>query len=81
MIEKMRLILNALNFLGIVFNFTITVPFEDEVNPLSAEEIAQIIIENTHYGNLKLEGRQGESLPVEVATLADVTELIPINGD
>uniref|UniRef100_A0A9J2PZK7 GPS domain-containing protein n=1 Tax=Ascaris lumbricoides TaxID=6252 RepID=A0A9J2PZK7_ASCLU len=70
---------NPYILVGIVFNFTITVPFEDEVNPLSAEEIAQIIIENTHYGNLKLEGRQGESLPVEVATLADVTELIPIN--
>ncbi|VDM39098.1 unnamed protein product [Toxocara canis] len=64
-------------FVGIIFNFTITVPFEQELNPISAEEIALIIIEDTQYGELVLEGRQGEPLPVEVATLADVTELIP----
>ncbi|VDK56492.1 unnamed protein product [Anisakis simplex] len=63
---------------GMAFNFTITVPFDGEINPLSAEEIAQIIIEETQYGELDLEDRQGNALPVMPATIADVTKLIPI---
>ncbi|CAI5456345.1 unnamed protein product [Caenorhabditis angaria] len=43
---------NAKIFFGIVFNFTITVAMSDEVQPLTADEIALMIQECSKYGEL-----------------------------
>ncbi|EPB80606.1 hypothetical protein ANCCEY_00320 [Ancylostoma ceylanicum] len=67
---------NARIFLGIIFNLTITLPFEEETTQLSAEEIALMMMECSTYQEFDLESNQGEILPVQPITSNDIVELI-----
>ncbi|KHJ99839.1 hypothetical protein OESDEN_00178 [Oesophagostomum dentatum] len=67
---------NARIFMGIVFNVTITLPFEEERSPLSAEEIALMMMECSTYEEFDLQSNQGETLPVAKITSSNVVELI-----
>ncbi|KAL6722666.1 hypothetical protein Aduo_017771 [Ancylostoma duodenale] len=71
---------NARIFLGIIFNLTITLPFEEETTQLSAEEIAVMMMECSTYQEFDLESNQGEILPVQPITNNDIVELI-VNRD
>ncbi|CAJ0935502.1 unnamed protein product, partial [Mesorhabditis belari] len=65
---------------GIVFNFTITVPFDQEIDPLSAEEISVMLIEATSYGELTLPSSTGDFLPVDALTEADIVILMVLES-
>ncbi|KAK6766532.1 hypothetical protein RB195_026057 [Necator americanus] len=67
---------NARIYLGIIFNLTITLPFEEETTPLSAEEIAIMMMECSMYQEFDLQSNQGETLPMEKITSSDIIELI-----
>lgn len=67
---------NARVSLGIVFNVTITLPFEDDADKLSAEEISLMLMECSEYQEFDLHSIQGETLPVQPITDNDVVELI-----
>ncbi|KAI1724260.1 hypothetical protein Ddc_05481 [Ditylenchus destructor] len=64
---------------GIIFNFTITVPFDGETGAngviLAAEEISKWIQEQTHYGELDLHDSRDQSLPVDPLENGEITEL------
>ncbi|VDL77991.1 unnamed protein product [Nippostrongylus brasiliensis] len=62
--------------IGILFNLTITLPFEDELTPLSAEEISLMLVESSKYHEFDLQSIQGETLPVQPITNNDIVELI-----
>ncbi|VDK55385.1 unnamed protein product [Gongylonema pulchrum] len=63
---------------GTVFNFTVTVPFEEEEWPISAEEISLIIKEDIEYGELNLQNQHGVLLPVQPLQWDDIIELIAL---
>ncbi|CAD6188685.1 unnamed protein product [Caenorhabditis auriculariae] len=70
---------NANIFMGIIFNFTITVPFESEKSPLSAEEISLMIQECSKYNELSFLSDQGESLEPNVIQDTDIVQLVVIH--
>uniref|UniRef100_A0A0N4ZS39 Beige/BEACH domain containing protein n=1 Tax=Parastrongyloides trichosuri TaxID=131310 RepID=A0A0N4ZS39_PARTI len=65
---------------GIIFQFTITIPFEGEISSvgkiLSAEELAQIFLEQTIYGESSLKDLHDNTLTITPMTSDDITELI-----
>ncbi|KAI6191662.1 Endoribonuclease [Aphelenchoides bicaudatus] len=67
---------------GMVYNFTITVPFAGETtdeSKLSAEEIADWISEQTSYGELDLRDAQNERMPIEqINPDEDIIELMVV---
>ncbi|XGW32542.1 hypothetical protein V3C99_017247 [Haemonchus contortus] len=67
---------NARIFIGIVFNLTITLPFEGETDPLPAEEIAIMMMECSKYEEFDLQSIQGLELAVQPITNRDIIELI-----
>ncbi|KAK6032817.1 hypothetical protein OSTOST_00998 [Ostertagia ostertagi] len=69
---------NAHIHMGIVFNLTITLPFEGETDPLPAEEIAMMMMECSEYQEFDLQSIQGLELPVQAITNNDIVELIVI---
>lgn len=70
-------------FQGIIIQFTITVPFEGEISLigqiLSAEELSQILLEQTKYGELILRDLHDQILPVKQMTQNDITELVVLH--
>uniref|UniRef100_A0AC35UE81 REJ domain-containing protein n=1 Tax=Rhabditophanes sp. KR3021 TaxID=114890 RepID=A0AC35UE81_9BILA len=66
--------------LGIVFTFTITVPFDGETSTigkiLSAEEIGLIISEESQYGEVDIRDLSDALLPVIPINATDIIELI-----
>uniref|UniRef100_A0A0K0FKL8 GPS domain-containing protein n=1 Tax=Strongyloides venezuelensis TaxID=75913 RepID=A0A0K0FKL8_STRVS len=70
-------------FQGIIIQFTITVPFEGEISLigqiLSAEELSQILLEQTKYGELILKDLRDQVLPVKEMKQNDITELVVLH--
>ncbi|CEF63456.1 Hypothetical protein SRAE_1000171800 [Strongyloides ratti] len=67
-------------FKGIIFEFTITIPFEGEISLigqiLSAEELSQILLEQTTYNELILKDLHDEILPIKKMKQNDIIELV-----
>uniref|UniRef100_A0AAF5CRR6 GPS domain-containing protein n=1 Tax=Strongyloides stercoralis TaxID=6248 RepID=A0AAF5CRR6_STRER len=67
-------------FKDIIFQFTITIPFEGEISLigqiLSAEELSQILLEQTTYGELILKDLHDEILPIKKMKESDIIDLI-----
>uniref|UniRef100_A0A1I7U112 REJ domain-containing protein n=1 Tax=Caenorhabditis tropicalis TaxID=1561998 RepID=A0A1I7U112_9PELO len=61
-------------FFGMVYNVTITLPFADELKPLSAEEISLMIQECTKYGEFDFQIAD-ESVQVGAIADSDLTML------
>lgn len=68
------------NISGMMFNFTITLPFETtEENKLSAEEIADWIQEQTVFNELDLRDSQNDRMPIDVLDSDnDIIELVVV---
>uniref|UniRef100_A0A915DSH7 PKD/REJ-like domain-containing protein n=1 Tax=Ditylenchus dipsaci TaxID=166011 RepID=A0A915DSH7_9BILA len=83
MAKNMRIseyrIKNSVVLTGILFNFTITVPFDGESvynsSILSAEEISKWIQEQVKYCEMDLTDSREQILPVDMLTNADIIEL------
>ncbi|PAV58739.1 hypothetical protein WR25_10821 isoform B [Diploscapter pachys] len=59
---------------GIIYNFTVTLPFEEEP-ALSAEEITLMLLESTKYGELTLLGEKGQPVNISPLTYDNLVEL------
>ncbi|CAB3411726.1 unnamed protein product [Caenorhabditis bovis] len=68
---------NAKIFFGVVFNFTVTVPFSDEVLPLTADEISLMIQEASVYGELQFSVLE-ETVHVNPIKNTDIFQLLVI---
>ncbi|CAJ0583972.1 unnamed protein product, partial [Mesorhabditis spiculigera] len=71
---------NAQIFQGIVFNFTLTVPFDSETEPLTAEEISVMLLESTEYGELTLTSAMGDVIALPALTQSDVVILMVLES-
>ncbi|CAA93471.4 PKD/REJ-like domain-containing protein [Caenorhabditis elegans] len=65
-------------FFGVVYNITVTLPFTDELKPLSAEEISLMIQECTKYGEFDFQ-LADESVHLGIIANADITMLMVLH--
>ncbi|KAE9554143.1 hypothetical protein FO519_002623 [Halicephalobus sp. NKZ332] len=65
---------------GIIFNFTITLPFENEKSPsptpLSAEELSLLVMEQTIYNEIDLRDNTNQPMPIDPLAYDEIVKLV-----